>query len=100
MLFFFGDKTFHGLVCHSLYEGWGDSQAETIKNCFNSIPVSDDEPIATIAIGTGFVGQLSGAVFSQILIGMHDSDKNIILNADITLEEVLENCEKNRRRSK
>ena len=95
-----GDKTFHGLVCHSLYEGWGDSQAETIKNCFNSIPVSDDEPIATIAIGTGFVGQWSGAVFSQILIGMHDSDKNIILNADITLEEVLENCEKNRRRSK
>ena len=42
----------------------------------------------------------AGAVFSQILIGMHDSDKNIILNADITLEEVLENCEKNRRRSK
>lgn len=85
-----GDKTYHALVCHSLQNGWGEDQREVIKECFDNIPVND-EPIATIAIGTGLVGMLSGANFRQIVCGMHDSKQQIMLYAKYTLEAVI-NC--------
>lgn len=85
-----GDKTFHALVCHSLKKDWGDNQREVIKECFDNIPV-DGEEIATIAIGTGFIGMLSGADFRQIACGMHDSKQNIILHSSYTLDAVI-NC--------
>ena len=85
-----GDKTFHALVCHSLENGWGENQAEVIKECFDKIP-ANGEPIATIAIGTGFVGMMSGANFRQIVCGMHDSEQQILLHAGYTLEAVI-NC--------
>lgn len=91
-----GDKTFHGIVCHSLNEGWGDNQVETIKNCFNNIPVDDDEPISSIAIGTGFVGRLSGANFKKIVRGMHESNKTVILHSGFTLEELMEFVEEDK----
>lgn len=84
-----GDKTYHALVCHSLHSDWGDHQREIIKECFDKIPT--DEPIATIAIGTGLVGMLSGANFRQIVCGMHDSSKEIILHSDYSLEAII-NC--------
>ena len=68
--------TFYALVCHSLNDGW-PAQTETIKNCFNAI--NCDEPIASISIGTGLIGVLSGANFSQIREGMVLSNKEIIL---------------------
>lgn len=85
-----GDKTFHALVCHSLENGWGENQAEVIKECFDKIP-ANGEPVATIAIGTGFVGMMSGANFRQIVCGMHDSEQQILLHAGYTLEAVI-NC--------
>jgi len=85
-----GDKTFHALVCHSLENGWGENQAEVIKECFDKIP-TNGEPVATIAIGTGFVGMMSGANFRQIICGMHDSEQQVMLHADYTLEAVI-NC--------
>lgn len=85
-----GDKTFHALVCHSLYDGWGENQAEVIKECFDKIPASG-ESIATIAIGTGFIGMLSDADFRQIVCGMHASEQQIILHASYTLDAVI-NC--------
>ena len=84
-----GDKTFHALVCHSLHNGWGKNQAEVIRRCFDTIPVNG-EPIATIAIGTGFVGMMSGADFRQIVCGMHDSQQQIILYAEYTLDAVID----------
>ena len=48
-----------------------------IKKCFDSIP--GNAPVATIAIGTGLVGFLTGADFGQIRQGMEESDKQIIL---------------------
>ena len=84
-----GDKTFHALVCHSLDNGWGDNQREVIKECFDNIPVNG-EPIATIAIGTGLVGILSGADFTQIVYGMHDSEQQILLHAGYTLDSIIE----------
>ncbi len=83
-----GDKTFHALVCHSLNDGWAENQREVIKECFDKIQV-EGEPIATIAIGTGFVGAMSGADFRQIVCGMHDSNQQIILHAGYTLNAVL-----------
>lgn len=85
-----GDKTFHALVCHSLHNGWGENQAEVIKKCFDKIP-ANGEPIATVAIGSGFVGTLSGANFRQIVCGMHDSEQKIMLHANYTLDDVI-NC--------
>lgn len=85
-----GDKTFHALVCHSLHGDWGENQAEIIKECFDKI-LADGEPIATIAIGTGLIGMLSGANFRQIVCGMHDSTQQIMLYANCTLDDVI-NC--------
>lgn len=83
-----GDKTFHALVCHSLKNGWGDNQREIIKECFDNIPANGEE-IATIAIGTGFVGMLSGADFRQIVCDMHGSNQKILLHSAYSLEDVL-----------
>ena len=84
-----GDKTFHALVCHSLRSGWGDDQTEVIRQCFDSIP-ADGEQVASIAIGTGLIGVLSGADFKQILCGMHDSKQEIVLHGDYSLRDVIE----------
>ncbi|MBE6138746.1 MAG: hypothetical protein E7173_03280 [Firmicutes bacterium] len=83
-----GDKTFHALVCHSLQNGWGENQAEIIKECFDKIP-SNGELVATIAIGTGLIGMMSGANFRQIICGMHDSEQQIILHSGYTLDAVI-----------
>ena len=83
-----GDKTFHALVCYSLRHGWGEVQAEDIKLCFDNIPVND-EVIATIAIGKGFIGLMSGANVRQIICGIHDSNKQIMLHAKYTLEDII-----------
>ena len=68
--------TFFALCCHSLKNGW-DNQQEVITKCFDSIP--GDEPVASISIGTGIVGIISGAIFTLIKAGMEDSKKKIIL---------------------
>ena len=71
-----GNIEFYALCCYSLKNGW-KNQKEVIKKCFDSIP--GDAPVATIAIGTGFIGILTGADFGQIRQGMEESDKQIIL---------------------
>ena len=71
-----GDVEFFALCCHSLKNGWNNQQ-EVIKKCFDEIP--GDEPVASISIGTGLVGILSGANFNLIMAGMEASKKEIIL---------------------
>ena len=70
------DIEFFALVCHSLHNGW-KNQKSVIQKCFDAIP--GDEPVASIAIGTGLIGILSGADFDQIKSGMEASRKRIIL---------------------
>lgn len=74
-----GDVTYHALVTHSLKNGWGteEEQRENTRKCFDNIPVPVGEEIATIAIGTGMIGMLSGANPRQIVCGMCDSKHNI-----------------------
>lgn len=71
-----GDTEFFALCCHSLEDGW-NNQKEVIMKCFDAIP--GDEPVASIAIGTGLIGMLSGANFKLIYEGMEASKKKIIL---------------------
>lgn len=68
--------TFYALVCHSLNNGWCN-QTETIQKCFDAI--DSDEPVASISIGTGLIGILSGANFEEIKKGMEVSKTKIIL---------------------
>ena len=68
--------TFYGLVCHSLEHGWKD-QEKVIKECFDKIKL--DEHVASISIGTGLIGILSGADFKQIKAGMENSYAQIVL---------------------
>ena len=68
--------TFFALVCHSLESGWKD-QTETIRKCFDQI--EGDAPVASISIGTGLIGMLSGAKFDEIKAGMEASKAKIIL---------------------
>jgi hypothetical protein len=70
------DIEFFALCCHSLKEGWNNQQ-EVIKECFDAIP--GDEPVASISIGTGLIGIMSGADFVLIKAGMEASRKEIIL---------------------
>ena len=67
---------FFAICCHSLEHGW-HNQKEIITQCFDAIP--GDEPVASIAIGTGFVGAMQGADFKLIKAGMEASKKKIIL---------------------
>ena len=67
---------FYALVCHSLHDGWQNQEAVIMK-CFNAIKT--DEPIASISIGTGFIGMVQGANFAKIKAGMEKSNKKIIL---------------------
>ena len=71
-----GDTEYFALCCHSLKNGWSD-QKETIKKCFDAIP--GDDPVASIAIGTGLIGIMSGAKFDLIKAGMEASEKQIVL---------------------
>ena len=82
-----GDITYHALVCHSLHNGWGNSQVETIKRCFNKID-ANGEVINSIAIGTGLVGKMSGADYQQIICGMQESKQKIILHSSKTMDEI------------
>jgi len=78
---------FHAVVCHSLKQGWGDNQTDMLKQCFDAIP-AEGEPIASIAIGTGYVGIVSGADFHQIVYGMDKSEQKIILHCPCTMEDI------------
>ena len=74
-------KTYHALVMYSLKKGWGSpaEQWENARKCFNKIPVKNEEEIASVAIGTGFIGSLTGASPKHIVCGMVDSKQNIVV---------------------
>ncbi len=71
--------TFHALVCHSLTENVWNKAAETITKCLDSIDVPDTETIAIVLIGSGMIGQMTGANQLQILTGMANSKKKVAI---------------------
>ncbi len=72
------DLTLHAIVCHSLTEGWGIKQKEVIQECFDNIDCAG-ETIASVAIGAGLIGKLTGANSVEIMKGMEKSNKKIVL---------------------
>ena len=84
-----GGVTFHALVTHSLKKGWGsdEEQRKNTRKCFDSIKIPVGEEIASIAIGTGFMGAITGANPRQIVCGMCDSKHNITIYG-FTLESI------------
>jgi butyrate kinase len=60
-----------------LKKGW-INQRDIIKQCFDKIPC-EGETVSSIAIGTGLVGVLSGADYSEIINGMKASETKIVL---------------------
>ena len=86
-----GDKTYHALVCHSLYNGWSDNQSEIIKQCFDTIQ-SNGELVSSVAIGDGLIGKLTGADFNQIARGMNDSKQQIVLYGQYDLAAIKSIC--------
>lgn len=73
-----GKKIFHALVVHSLAAGWEDAPHH-IEACFNELQIPTDEEVASVAMGAGMVGLLSGANPAANLAAMERSDKSIII---------------------
>lgn len=73
-----GGKVFHALVVHSLKEGWSDAP-QYIEACFNELHIPTDEEIASVAMGGGLIGQMSGADVAANLAAMERSDKSIVI---------------------
>jgi hypothetical protein len=73
-----GKKIFHALVVHSLENGWSEAP-KYIEACFNELKVPTDEEIASVSMGAGMIGMLSGANLAENLAAMDRSDKSIVI---------------------
>ena len=73
-----GKKIFHALVVFSLEEGWAEAPAH-IEACFNELKVATDDEIASVAMGAGMIGMLSGANPAENLAAMERSNKSIVI---------------------
>ena len=73
-----GKKVFHALVVHSLTEGWEDAP-QYIEACFNELQIPTDEEVASVAMGAGMIGMLSGANPAENLAAMERSNKSIVV---------------------
>lgn len=72
-----GEKTFHGIVCHSLSaDGWKDSP-RVIEEALNSLDIPEGEEIAAVAIGNGPIGLMQGADGEANLKAMEKSKHRI-----------------------
>ncbi len=69
-----GDKTFHGMVCHSLDRGWGDNSSEVIISCLEKIETKNNEPIAVVLMGVN-----SGGDVIANAKAIHKANKTIVL---------------------
>lgn len=67
-------KTFHGIVCHSLENGWENAD-QIILKALNELEVQNS--ISIIAIGTGLVGRLHGAPTSKIYEAFKECNKQL-----------------------
>jgi hypothetical protein len=73
-----GSKVFHAMVVHSLEEGWEETPKH-IEACFNALQVATDEEVASIAMGAGMIGMMSGANPDENLAAMDRSNKSIVI---------------------
>lgn len=75
-----GQKVFHALVVHAPGSEGGWSEAPLhIETCLNRLEVPDDELIASVAMGAGMVGMMTGANPGANLAAMARSEKKIVV---------------------
>mgnify|MGYP000884491315 CR=1 FL=1 len=74
-----GGKTYHALVCHSLKIGGWSNTPKIVQECLNKLDVPETEPIATVLMGSGYVGRMSGADVEAIKKGMAHSNKTVVI---------------------
>ena len=84
-----GDQTFYAIVCYSLNYGWSEDIETIIQDCFDRLP-TNGEPIASVSIGTGFAGVMTGADFRKIIKGMHKSKQQIELQSEYSLDDIFD----------
>lgn len=70
-----GDKTFYGIVCHSLHDGWNGAD----KIILRALNEMKHQEASVIAIGTGFVGMVSGAPAKEIYRSFEECNKKLTL---------------------
>ncbi len=85
------NKNFHGIVCHSLNPGGWDKAPQAITEALDKIDVPDDKEVAVVLMGTGMIGQMSGADGRANVKAIHASKKNcVVYSIDYAEEAILE----------
>ncbi len=79
------------MSCFKWDNCWGEDQTVIIKECFDKIDAKG-RVLHSIAIGTGFVEMLSGAIPSEIIKGMHASKNEVVLHSAFPYQEVAAIC--------
>ncbi|MDR0650802.1 MAG: hypothetical protein LBG59_05380 [Candidatus Peribacteria bacterium] len=69
-----GEKTYYGIVCHSLHDGWNDA-AKIILRALDELPTTDN--ISAVLMGSSLVGLLSNVPVEEIYKAFEKSKKNI-----------------------
>lgn len=67
-------KTFYGIVCHSLLNGWGNSD-QIILKALNDMHFSESASI--VSIGGGMIGTMSGSPIKKIQSALEECNKNL-----------------------
>ena len=84
-------KKFHGIVCHSLNPGGWDKAPESITEALDKIDVPDNKEIAVVLMGTGMIGQMSGADGRANVKAIHASKKScVVYTLDYSEKAILE----------
>lgn len=71
-------KYFHACPIHTNEDGGWDNAPTLIEECFNKIPVSGDEVIASVLMGGGYSGMKYKATINN-LQGMMKTYKTVVL---------------------
>lgn len=71
-------KHFHACPIHTNEEGGWDEAPELIEQCFNKLPVSGDEVVASVLMGGGLAGMKYKATVNN-LQGMVRTYKTVVL---------------------
>jgi hypothetical protein len=68
-------KTYHGIVCYSLQDGWGDNTYMHILKAFNELDVQ--EPMSVVDIGNFLMGERPGAPDKDIYLAFMNCNKKL-----------------------
>jgi len=74
-----GSKIFHAMFVHSATDNGWEGSPDDIEDCFNQLRLPTDQEVASVTMGAGVVGKLSGADPEANLAAMERSGASIVL---------------------